>query len=100
MPAATPLSKSLADANTSFGRDTEAGSHTCNCPYRWIEIELVDQDGDPVPFEAYRVTLPDGSTVDGSLDKQGFVRISGISRPGECQIEFPRLYAKSWERIS
>ena len=100
MPAATPLSNALADANTSFDRNKEAGSHTSSCPYRWIEIELVDKDGDPVPFEAYRVTLPDDSTVDGSLNEQGFVRISAIPQSGDCQIEFPRLHAKSWERIS
>ena len=53
-----------------------------------------------MPFEAYRVTLPDNSTVDGSLNEQGFVRISAIPQSGECQIEFPRLHATSWERIS
>src|SRR5262245_60501347 len=27
----------------------------------WIEVELVDEDGKPVPGEPFKITLPDGS---------------------------------------
>src|SRR5213593_5207616 len=40
----------------------------------WIEIELVDEDGNPVSGEQYRIMLPDGETVaEGTLDEQGYV---------------------------
>ena len=61
----------------------------------WIEIDLVDQDGQPVPGEYYRIELPDGSTADGALDQDGFARVDGID-PGTCKISFPRLDKDAW----
>ncbi len=64
----------------------------------WIEIELVDEDGKPVPGERYEVTLPDGQTVaSGTLDQKGFARIDGIDA-GSCKVTFPDLDKKSWEK--
>jgi type VI secretion system secreted protein VgrG len=63
----------------------------------WIEIELVDEDGNPVPGEPYEITLPDGTTVArGTLDQNGFARVSGCD-PGTCRITFPRLDRDAWE---
>lgn len=63
----------------------------------WIEIVLIDEADQPVPGEAYRITLPDGETVaEGTLDGRGFARVDGID-PGTCQITFPRLDAEAWE---
>ncbi|MEW5979686.1 MAG: type VI secretion system tip protein TssI/VgrG [Acidobacteriota bacterium] len=63
----------------------------------WIEIELVDDQGKPVPGEKYRVTLPDGTTIDeGTLDDKGFARIDGID-PGTCKITFPNLDKDAWK---
>jgi len=63
----------------------------------WVEIELVDEDGNPVPFEEYRLQLPDGSTVDGALDEKGQARVEGID-PGTCKVSFPNRDAKDWKR--
>lgn len=64
----------------------------------WIEIELVDKEGKPVPGEAYEVTLPDGTQIaSGSLDHKGFKRIEGID-PGNCKVTFPRLDKDAWKR--
>lgn len=54
----------------------------------WIEIELKDDDGNPVAGEAYRVEVPDGSLAEGSLDEKGFARVEGID-PGTCKVSFP-----------
>jgi hypothetical protein len=66
----------------------------------WIEIELVDEEDNPVPGERYRVTLPDGKTLaEGTLDEMGYAKISGID-PGTCKITFPELDKDAWERGS
>jgi type VI secretion system secreted protein VgrG len=62
----------------------------------WIEIELLDEDDNPVPGEPYRITLPDGTTLaDGTLDDKGWARVDHID-PGTCQVTFPRLDKDAW----
>lgn len=61
----------------------------------WIEIELVDERGKPVPKERYRIELPDGSPEEGFLDDQGRARVDGIEA-GTCIVTFPDLDAKEW----
>jgi hypothetical protein len=62
----------------------------------WVEIELVDDDGSPVPHEHYRVTAPDGTVREGFLNEQGYARVDGID-PGTCQITFPNLDQEAWK---
>jgi type VI secretion system secreted protein VgrG len=62
----------------------------------WIEIVLVDEAGKPVPGEAYRITVPDGSVKEGSLDENGFARVDHID-PGTCQVMFPNLDKRAVE---
>jgi type VI secretion system secreted protein VgrG len=62
----------------------------------WIEIQLVGEDGKPIPGEPYKITLPDGTTVaDGTLDDKGFARVDNID-PGNCQVTFPNLDKDAW----
>lgn len=64
----------------------------------WIELELVDEDDNPVSGERYRVTLPDGETIaTGTTDSDGMARVTGID-PGECKINFPDLDKDAWEK--
>lgn len=63
----------------------------------WVEIELLDQAGKPVPGEQYQIELPDGSTVEGNLDAKGQARVEGID-PGNCKISFPNIDKKSWRK--
>ena len=64
----------------------------------WIEIELVDDDNEPVPGEPYRITLPDGETAaEGTLDDKGFARVDGID-PGTCKVTFPELDKDAWDK--
>jgi type VI secretion system secreted protein VgrG len=63
----------------------------------WIEIQLNDEDGNPVPGEPYKITLPDGTTIaDGTLDNKGFARVDNID-PGTCQVTFPNLDKDAWD---
>ncbi len=67
----------------------------------WIEIELVDEEGGPVPYERYEITAPDGETViKGELDRHGQAHRVVPGKPGEtCQIAFPNLDIDAWERL-
>jgi hypothetical protein len=60
-------------------------------PQSWIEIELVDDRGKPVPDEAYEIETADGVRRSGTLDWKGRAREEGID-PGRCKVRFPRLY--------
>jgi len=63
----------------------------------WVEIELVDQFGKPVPNEPYSIELPDGTTSAGSTDGAGLARVEGID-PGNCKISFTSLDQRSWKK--
>lgn len=65
-------------------------------PKTWIEIELIDEKGDPVPSEAYRIQLPDGRVVRGHLDSNGRARFGNLD-PGACEVSFPGIDAPEWE---
>src|SRR5262245_49832825 len=54
----------------------------------WVEIELVDTAGKPVPGVRYRLELPDGQFQEGTLDQNGRARADDID-PGTCWITFP-----------
>jgi len=51
-------------------------------------IELVDQDGHPIPYQRFRIVLGDGSHYAGFLDENGKAEVD-IEEPGE--IVFPDL---------
>lgn len=65
----------------------------------WVEIELVDEDGQPWPDEYYEVTLPDGKIRKGYLDKDGRAHIH-LPKAEETTVSFPRLDSEAWERLS
>ena len=64
----------------------------------WLEIELNDQDGEPVAGEPYEVRLPDGTAIaSGTLDEHGRARIENID-PGTGKVTFPRRDASVWSK--
>jgi type VI secretion system secreted protein VgrG len=66
----------------------------------WIEIEMIDENDDPVPGERYEITMPDGQSVSsGTLDTDGKAKVTGID-PGTCKVRFPNLDKEAWEKIS
>ena len=64
-------------------------------PKTWVAIELVDEDGDPIAGEKFRVELPDGSVQEGVLDAKGRARFDAID-PGNCKVSFTDIHAKEW----
>ena len=77
-------------------RDASGGGSGSRKPKTWVAVRLIDQDGQAVTGEAYRLVLPDGSVQDGTLDDSGEAFVNGID-PGECQVTFPNLDAKEWK---
>jgi len=66
----------------------------------WIEIELVDEEDEPIPGEKYEVTLPDGSVAQGTLDEKGFARVEGFETGDKpCKVCFPNLDKDAWKTI-
>lgn len=64
----------------------------------WIAFQLVDEDGQPVPGELYKIRITDGSVREGRLGAEGQVRIPNID-PGTCIISFPELDASEWHPL-
>jgi hypothetical protein len=62
----------------------------------WIEIELLDEEGNPAPGKKYAIELPDGSLAKGTLDSNGVARIEGV-KSGNCKVNFPELDKESWD---
>lgn len=62
----------------------------------WVEIEMVGEDKKPIPGIKYRITLPDDSVSEGTLDEKGCARVEGFE-PGNCKITFPDLDQDAWE---
>lgn len=89
---------SAAQAGTPPG-STPAGADGSAAPDQktWIEIELVDSDGNPVPNEPYSIHLPDGTDQAGCTDSQGMARLDGID-PGNCSITFTALDKQAWSK--
>jgi hypothetical protein len=67
-----------------------------NSPH-WIEIELVGEDGNGIPWEQYKITLPDGTVSSGFLDDKGKARVDNIPLAGQCKVTFPDLDAAAWD---
>jgi hypothetical protein len=54
-------------------------------PKSWIEIEVVDDDGQPQEGYSYRLDLPDGRTLKGTLGSKGLITVHGID-PGSATL--------------
>ncbi|RDH46194.1 hypothetical protein [Zooshikella ganghwensis] len=57
----------------------------------WLEIELLDDDGSPVPHETYNVLLKDGRELTGQLNSQGYAKLEGIPALDVVSVDFPLL---------
>lgn len=65
----------------------------------WVEMEVVDMEGNPVPNQRYLCALPNGQVQEGVLDSRGMVRFDGID-PGNCVFVLTELDGEAWQRVS
>ena len=70
-----------------FGKKQESGLLLFK---DWIEVELLDSGGRPVPNADYILRLPDGAEKRGQLDGDGKARVEDVP-PGKFKIVFPNL---------
>jgi len=56
----------------------------------WIEVELVDLDGEPVPDKDFRIRLSKGNVLSGRTDRQGKARFEGVD-PDSGEVIFPQI---------
>jgi hypothetical protein len=64
----------------------------------WIEIELVDPDGRPVPNQRFELSTEDGERTGGRLDDRGFARVERL-RTTSYQIRFPDVPGSAWQQV-
>jgi hypothetical protein len=64
----------------------------------FLEIELRDEEDQPIPNEQYRVTFANGTVREGRLDENGLADFRNLQSGGECQVSFPALDQEAWER--
>jgi type VI secretion system secreted protein VgrG len=60
----------------------------------WVDLELADDEGLPIPGGRYEVVMADGRTVYGTLDAAGRARVAVV--PGSVQICYPEFDADAW----
>lgn len=65
----------------------------------WVEIQLVDEVGEPIPKERYELKLPDGGVQRGALDYRRRAQADGITLSGTCMVKSPNLDADAWEPL-
>ncbi len=92
------LSDSGSAADTQYANKPPEQAATPCQKKTWVAIELVDADGNPVPDEPYRLQLPDGKIVEGTLDSKGTAGVENID-PGDCKVCFPRLDGQVWRPL-
>jgi uncharacterized Zn-binding protein involved in type VI secretion len=56
----------------------------------YVEFQLLNYNGEPIPHANYIMTLPDGEKRHGKLDNNGIVFIDKIPH-GKCDIVFPDI---------
>jgi len=91
-PAAAPA-QSCGESSSSSASDSPVSPAKTH----WIAIQLLDEEGHVVPGEDYKITLPDGTVVEGCLDKHGHAKVSGIDS-GNCKVSFPNRDKDVWKK--
>jgi hypothetical protein len=66
------------------------------CPQKtFVGIRLVDDDGNLLMEQEYKLGLPGGGVKQGKLDESAEAWAYQID-PGQCPVEFPNLDKHEW----
>ncbi|SDY04333.1 hypothetical protein SAMN03159474_04470 [Pseudomonas sp. NFACC08-1] len=103
VPASVAVEEVVAPVSAAARRrlPVKASSESASRPepvvLTFVEIELLDMQGQPVAGESYVIALPNGTQHSGVLDAFGRARVDGLD-PGNCQVTFPELDQRAVER--
>jgi hypothetical protein len=78
-------------------QEEEGESETPTEEDHFIEITVVDDDGNPVAGAAYSLKLPDRRILNGRTNQQGVIYIEGLD-PGSCKLTLVGLDQTTWEQ--
>jgi len=70
-----------------FGENRESGLLKFK---DWLEIKVFDCGDTTFKNAKYVLHLPDGKTLEGSLNDEGYAKIEDI-QPGRCKLDFPEI---------
>jgi hypothetical protein len=90
------LVASADDADAAF-RDSAPDEPVLPCQKKKLVIQLVGEDGLPVPGARYRIVLQDGTVVEGVLDGRGIAVQEEVE--GDAKVSFPDIDAAAWEPV-
>jgi hypothetical protein len=62
----------------------------------WVEIQLVGEDDGGLAGVVCEVVLANGKTIRRRTDRNGLVRIEGVSTAANCTVTFPELDERAW----
>jgi hypothetical protein len=68
----------------------------------WIEIEMLDEEGQPVSGLTYEVKIlgdRNDQVARGTLDQNGRARVAGFPAVEWCEVSFPDLDSQAWEYL-
>ena len=64
-------------------RNDELSDPILPCQKPWLELTLLDDNGEPAAYANYRITAPGGGGRTGQLDANGHVHIDDIDVPAD-----------------
>lgn len=93
-PLSSPPPRSAAAPEEPVGasaRPATLGPHESGVPVKaWVEVQLLNDAGEPISGEEYCIKDPDGAEHKGKTNAKGIARVTGVS-PGNCEVTFPNV---------
>jgi uncharacterized Zn-binding protein involved in type VI secretion len=89
--APTSASAPSSSASPTSAGDAQTSDDATAPDEDQLEVEVVNALGEPQPGIDWELTLPDGSTKSGRTLPDGFIRLSGLTQRGSCQLTFPNV---------
>jgi hypothetical protein len=96
MSGATPSDRARTAQNNAQQMPAGSGDPVLPCQRHWIEIQLLDDNDNPIGGENYRITGPDGQDHTGTLDDNGLARVDDLPA-GSCKVTFPDRDGQVWD---
>lgn len=83
-----------AGSGTGSGAGAGAGTPAKEPDLTWIEIQIVDEDGQPLLGETYEFSKTDGAVAKGATS--GAALRGDQIPPGKCKLKLPDLHKNGW----